>query len=674
MRRSDPWTPSYRQGEHAECGLAALAILMGYHGVHVSLTALREEAGSTLLGSTVRSLRDLARLRGFQATAHRVEPEQLEALGLPLIVHYRFIHFVVVESVSQRWVRINDPAGGPRIVPFEEFADDFTGVVLRLQRPFGLAASGRYVSAWRRYRQMLARHAIRVAIAAMATIIAAAMIVAGLSLLANSAVDHLYKTASALSLAGALPSVALIAGGLIIEGVAVRLAASVVLDAAMAEQRRAEDVVFASPTALILSRGSQQTRRFLSTLLTLRDPRAIAAALGGLSFLTLTLACPLLSATSGSLVALVQLAQLAVLLAVSFRRGGRIARRGGGRLPVAGFAAGAYAQPDALKISGGGDVLFCRTAGVHALQAAEALDAAADGIWLETLLRVIDLGKAIACTMLLLTAATPAASSVALSLLLLAAASSLALLDIGHGLHLAPIANTLHGLVEPATSPAIASRPAVTGARLVLSDLSWQPARLRPAIVAGVSGSASPGTILAIKGASGSGLSTMARLAAGWLAPSSGDALLSDVALTQVPEGSIIFLDADVPLDSATLRDNLCFGHPIDDAALCEALRAVGLFAALAARGGLELWITRERPALSGGELCRLAIARALCRGPAVLVLDGVLDAVEVELAAAIAQRIVARGIALVLTSARAETLALANSIINLSPAAGVSA
>jgi hypothetical protein len=51
-----------------------------------------------------------------------------------------------------------------------------------------------------------------------------------------------------------------------------------------------------------------------------------------------------------------------------------------------------------------------------------------------------------------------------------------------------------------------------------------------------------------------------------------------------------------------------------------------------------------------------------------------VLDAVEADLAAAIAGRITARGIVLVLTSARAETLALADGTIDLTAAAPVAA
>jgi ABC-type transport system involved in cytochrome bd biosynthesis fused ATPase/permease subunit len=658
LLRTGPRTPAYRQGEHAECGLAALAILMGHYGVHVSLAELRAEAGSTLLGSTVTSLRDLARLRGFRATAYRVEPDKLAALGLPLIAHYRFIHFVVVETVSEGFVRINDPAGGPREVPLDEFSDDFTGVVLRLHRPFGLSASGDYVAAWRRYRRLLVSRARPLAGAAIAGIAAAVTLAMGISLLAHSVAFQSVSDASAAA--------ALIAVGLVIDGLARRLAARAVSNAASEQQRCAADAVFASPTPFILSHGPQQTRRFLSSPMVLRDARPVTAALGGASFLVLTIAGLLVSLWPGALLLLTNLVQLTILLAVSWRRGGPIARWGAGRRPVAGFTADAYGSPDWWKMSGGGDVLFRRTAGLYALHAAEALRAAASGVSLDLVMRGIDLAKAMTLVILLLGASTPSATAMALTLLLLAGASSLELRRIGRGLHLAPIANALHGLVEPPPIAPATANPDFAGARLVFSDVSWQPARLRRKIVSGVCANAAPGTILAVKGVSGSGLSTVARLAAGWLAPSSGHAMLGDVPLTQLAAGTTILVDADVPLDSASLRDNLCFGHRIDDAALSEALRDVELDEALAARGGLDLQISRERPALSGGELCRLAIARALCRRPRILVLDGVLDAVEAELAAVIAARIVSRGMVLVLTSARAETLALADSTIDL--------
>ncbi len=123
-------TPEIRQAESAECGLAALAIILAHFDTPVPLEDLRTAAGSTRLGSAARTLLSLARPHGLEARAFRKEPEDLPALGFPLIVHSRFIHFLVVEGMTATHALVNDSAGGPHDIPLEEFAEDFTGIVL----------------------------------------------------------------------------------------------------------------------------------------------------------------------------------------------------------------------------------------------------------------------------------------------------------------------------------------------------------------------------------------------------------------------------------------------------------------------------------------------------------------------------------------------------------------
>ncbi|MGH7055405.1 MAG: cysteine peptidase family C39 domain-containing protein, partial [Stellaceae bacterium] len=142
-------TPPVRQAEPSECGLAALAIVMGHHGVHVPLEGLRARTGSTRLGLSARHLLVLAREFGFVAKALRCEPGEMAAIGLPLIAHVRFSHYLVVERVGLRRVRVNDPLDGPQFLPFHEFSQGFTGVVLTLAPAPGIARRGRAFSVGR---------------------------------------------------------------------------------------------------------------------------------------------------------------------------------------------------------------------------------------------------------------------------------------------------------------------------------------------------------------------------------------------------------------------------------------------------------------------------------------------------------------------------------------------
>ncbi len=122
--------PVVLQQERAECGLACLAMIAGYFGKSISLETLR--AGSRLsgLGATFQELVATAQALDLIARPVRLSIEELGELKLPAILHWRMNHFVVLVTGRRRQWQIHDPSSGSRKVSPQELDEAFTGVAL----------------------------------------------------------------------------------------------------------------------------------------------------------------------------------------------------------------------------------------------------------------------------------------------------------------------------------------------------------------------------------------------------------------------------------------------------------------------------------------------------------------------------------------------------------------
>jgi len=127
-----PGTPVILQNEAAECGLACLAMVAASHGLHVDLPALRQRFNLSLKGATMADLATMAHALKLQTRAVRAEPEQLEQLPLPAILHWDFNHFVVLVKVRRDAVLIHDPARGAHWVKWARLSRHFTGAAMEL--------------------------------------------------------------------------------------------------------------------------------------------------------------------------------------------------------------------------------------------------------------------------------------------------------------------------------------------------------------------------------------------------------------------------------------------------------------------------------------------------------------------------------------------------------------
>ena len=124
--------PVIFQTEAAECGLACLAMVMGYHGVITDLATLRVRHAISLKGMTLTTLSKMAGDEKLGFRAVRLELPDLAQLRLPAILHWDLNHFVVLKSVKTDAVVVHDPNMGERHYSMAEVSKHFTGIALEL--------------------------------------------------------------------------------------------------------------------------------------------------------------------------------------------------------------------------------------------------------------------------------------------------------------------------------------------------------------------------------------------------------------------------------------------------------------------------------------------------------------------------------------------------------------
>ena len=144
-----------------------------------------------------------------------------------------------------------------------------------------------------------------------------------------------------------------------------------------------------------------------------------------------------------------------------------------------------------------------------------------------------------------------------------------------------------------------------------------------------ISLSFSRGEVVAIVGANGSGKTTVLNLIAGFYEPSKGALDIYGKSIKGWGLANyrrhIAMVEQDVYLFPGTLRENILYSVPdASDEDVCRAIDAVGASSFLRGlSGGVNARVgDGEGCTLSGGQLQRLAIARAILRNPRILLLD----------------------------------------------------
>jgi ABC-type multidrug transport system fused ATPase/permease subunit len=135
-------------------------------------------------------------------------------------------------------------------------------------------------------------------------------------------------------------------------------------------------------------------------------------------------------------------------------------------------------------------------------------------------------------------------------------------------------------------------------------------------------------------GQSGAGKTTLANLLLGLIDPTAGAVRVDEIPLPLLSRTSWQKSFGYVPQDpfilDGTVRENITFGQPASDDEIWRALRLARLRDVVERLDGkLDARVGENGRQLSGGQVQRLAIARALLRAPDVLFLDEATSALD---------------------------------------------
>ncbi|HWK70200.1 NHLP family bacteriocin export ABC transporter peptidase/permease/ATPase subunit [Pollutimonas sp. M17] len=683
-------TPTILQMEALECGAAALAMVLAYHGRWTPLEELRTLCGVSRDGSKALNILKAARSLGMDAKGMRLEPAGLANIALPAILFVDMNHFVVLEGVGPDGFHLNDPAIGRRKVSAEDFDGMFSGIALVFSRTDAFKPGG----APRRMLPALFDLAGG-SLGALAVVMLAGVLMVAISLITPAFnrvfIDYVmieelkyWLTPLLLSMAAAAIVLALLTWlrlhlvmrlhvklGLVLSG---RLSWHILrLPASFFAQRHSGMISARLPLAeQIAQLASQQLAQMAIGITTL----VFFTALMLQYHVILTLICIGMASLNAIVFSYLQrrLGESSENIALqSIKMDGKVMQ--------------GLQMIETLKATGADNIFFAKWAGLQALfinarqrvahmqtlvASLPALTAALTSALVISLggLFVIEneltVGMLVAFTAILASFSAPVNELMALAVALRGAQGSLAQVDdtLRH-----PIADEF----GPERSlPASGKQALRLSGSVSLHDVSVGYSPLEPPLIEHLDLDMKPGSRVALVGGSGSGKTTVGRLISGMLDPWSGRILFDGTPLPELPRPllrhSLSVVNQEIVLFEGTVRENLTLwddSMPIEQVAQA-AKDAMIHDLIMSRRGAYDSHVEEDGRNFSGGQRQRLEIARALAGNPSVLIMDEATSALDTISEKAIVANLRRRGCTCIIIAHRLSTIRDCDEIIVL--------
>lgn len=150
--------PLVPQAEEMDCGAACLTMICRYHGLSLTLGRVRELVGVGVDGSSLDSIAQAAESLGFTSRGVQASLGALKSFELPFVAHWEGYHFVVVYGISDDHIWVADPGPGFKKLSVEEFERGWTGSCLVLNPSDLKSADAAGRSPWLRFVRYLRPH------------------------------------------------------------------------------------------------------------------------------------------------------------------------------------------------------------------------------------------------------------------------------------------------------------------------------------------------------------------------------------------------------------------------------------------------------------------------------------------------------------------------------------
>lgn len=680
-------TPTILQMEAVECGAASLCIILSHFRRYVPLEQLRQDCGVTRDGSKANNILKAAKKYNLEAKGFKFSPEKLVDMDMPVIVWWNQNHFLVLEGIRNGICHLNDPASGPRSIPFEEFDDSYSRIVLTFTKAPEFEPGGHPPS----MMAALLPRMLPYRKAALFFIISAIFLV--IPGLAAPAFTQIFIDEIIVS--GRDDWLRPLLIGMILSSIIIYVMTSIqeyyllryqtVL--ALSDSARFFHHILRLPTAFFSQRfGGEIGQRVqindrIAEVVAERLSQAVVDMLQTVFFAVLmffyntTLAIVTIALGLTNFIAV----KLVSRLRVDACR--RLLKDEG---KLIGTAMGGLQMIETIKGTGGEEEFFSRWAGYQAktLTSKQKLGfvAKATGVlptFLTAFTTVSILGvggfEVMAGNLtigMLVAFQTIAGSFTGPFNSIVTVAGEIQELQGD----MARIDDVLNHEIDPLyhqTESRRLDQPKLSGL-VEIKNLTFGYNPLGKPLIDDFSLTILPGQRIALVGGSGSGKSTVAKLVAGLFQPWTGSICFDDIPRTEMDSdylnSSVAVIDQEVFLFEGTIRDNVAmWDATISDKTITEALRDACILDIISSRpGGLNSHVDEGGRNFSGGQRQRLEIARALVGEPRFIILDEATSALDPPTEKEIEKNLLRRGCGCLIVAHRLSTIRDCDEIIVL--------